>query len=86
MVFEENGCAELWPEKWGVSLERSGRQNPQYYTYHTYTNAHTHTQHIFTKTNTNIHIHTPHLKGEMERYGMQNGKVYTHTHKHTQSK
>ena len=52
----------------------------------TYKNAHTHTQHIFTKTNTNIPIHTPHLNGEMERYGMQNGQAYTHTNTLSQSK
>ena len=33
-VFEENGWPELWSEKWAVSLERSGNQNPLYCTLH----------------------------------------------------
>ena len=44
-VFEENGWPELWSEKWAVSLERSGNQNPLYCTLH-YT--HTLYIHIYT--------------------------------------
>ena len=58
VVFEENGCAELWPEKWGVSLERSGRRNPQYYTLERGIHVYTYICIcVYIQTHTHIHKH-----------------------------
>ena len=73
MVFEENGCAELWPEKWGVSLERSGRQNQQFYTLRKNT-VYVFAHYIYKYKNKQIHTHTPieKLSASLERFRRQN--------------
>ena len=86
VVFEENGCAELWPEKWGVSLERYGRQTPQYYALHTQTqiyihrqtNTHTiHSTRVYTKIYVNKHPHPEKWGVSLERSGRRNPQYYT---------